>query len=253
MKKLAITSTTSILFLFNMFLMPGNGWAVSSYAQKFGMGCKSCHAFGSELNSLGKSFKKNGYSFGEKNAEQKDSLKPGTPKNEKSAVSKTSAATPDTSGTLNNGREGGPADVFATSDAEQPLPEAKFFTWKSDDGTFHFSDRAYVNPRSEKKPVSSRFGKKDRGPKPRPLSAIVPKRLQNQAMHTVISKPEKTASQIPGSPESFVAEKIIIKPKNFEDCMEQFFVSYPPPKTSASAMEQFREAETICAPYQKEP
>jgi len=251
MKKQAITSTTSILFLFSIFLMPENGWAVASYAQKHGLGCKSCHAFGAELNSFGKSFKKNGHSFGEENAKQKDSLKQGTPWDEKSAASKTSAAIPDTSGMVNNGKEDGPTDALATPEAEQQPPEAKFFKWKSDDGTFHFSDRSYVNPRSEKKPVSDTFGKKDRGTKSRPLSAIVPKHLRNQVKHTIISKSEKTASSKTGSSESSVAENSIIKPKNYEDCMEQFFVSYPPPKTSATAMEQFREAENICSPDQK--
>lgn len=251
MKKLAIRSTTSILILFSMFMMPGNVWAVASYAQKHGLGCKSCHAFGAELNSLGKSFKKNGYSFGEKNAELKDLVKQSTPRDDNSAASKASAATPDRPGRVNNGRENGPTDALATSDTEQPLPEAKFYTWKSDDGTFHFSDRSYVNPRSEKKPVSDTFGKKDRGTKSRPLSAIVPKHLRNQIKHTVISKPEKTDSSKTGSSASFVAERVAVKPFNHEDCMERFFVSYPAPKTSAEAMEQFGEAENICAPYKK--
>lgn len=251
MKKLAIAPEISILFFFSIFLMTENGWAVASYAQKHGLGCKSCHAFGSELNSLGKSFKKNGYSFGEKNASQKDSVNPSTARDNNSGASKTSVATSDTFEMLNKGRVNGTADVSAASETEQPQPEAKYYTWKSDDGTFHFSDRTYANPPSEKNPIAVRFGKKDRGSKSKPLSAIVPKHFQKPAKLTPSKKTEPDVVTRNNTIAAPAAERIITRTENFEDCMEQTLTAYPSPKTPDVAMEQFREAETICTPSKK--
>lgn len=251
MKKLAIAPEISILFFFSIFLMTENGWAVASYAQKHGLGCKSCHAFGSELNSLGKSFKKNGYSFGEKNASQKDSVNPSTARDNNSGASKTSVATSDTFEMLNKGRVNGTADVSAASETEQPQPEAKYYTWKSDDGTFHFSDRTYANPPSEKNPIAVRFGKKDRGSKSKPLSAIVPKHFQKPSVKTISNEMELDLSTRKNSIETPETGKIVTRPESFERCMEQTLVAFPPPKTPDVAMEQFREAETICTPSKK--
>lgn len=219
-----------------IFLTAGNVWAVASFAKKYGMGCKSCHSFGSELNNLGLTFKKNGNTFGEKSAGPKEKSKQGEPQDNKDTVSDSSA-------------------VAEPLDAEQTLPETKVYRWKSGDGTLHFSDTLYVNPQSERKSVSEKVTKKSSRAGFRPLSAKVPERLQRATTKTAAPAPEKKVlsnHELSGPLETSNIEIMpVVQPKNYEKCMEKIFITYPSPKTPDAAMEQFREAEGICVPYEK--
>ncbi len=231
-----------------LLLTTGNGWAVASFAKKYGMGCKSCHTFGSELNDLGLIFKKNGHTFGEKNASQKDKPKQGVPRDDKITNSEASGKSPDKS----ESKTGGAESAAEASDAEQPLPETRVYSWKADDGTMHFSDTPYVNQRGEKKAASDKAGKKIVRGGFKPLSAVIPKRLQKTVAQSAAPNPEKTLLPRADSQEPKVTVEIRPEgqPRSFEDCMERILVANPLPNTSEAAMELFREAETICFPYE---
>lgn len=257
MAKQTILLTTVFKVVVIIFLTAGNGWAVASYAQKYGMGCKSCHAFGSELNNLGLTFKKSGHSFGEKNAAQKEKFKQGSARDDKSSASESSSKLSDTPGSVNSGKENDSAAVLTAPDAEPPLSESRVYKWKAGDGTLHFSDTPYVNPKGEKKTVSKKAEGKSLRAGSRPLSAMIPKRSQRTTAKTIVPKPGKTVlskAALPGLPETSRIGIISgARPKSFEECMEQILLTQPPPKTSEAAMDQFREAETICTPYEKKP
>ncbi len=243
-KIVLITLLKSVVIL---LLTTGNGWAVASFAKKYGMECKSCHTFGSELNDLGLIFKKNGHTFGEKNASQKDKPKQNAPQDDKSKVSVSSGKSLDKSGSIT----GNPESVVETSDAEQPLAETKVYSKIANDGTIHFSDTPYVNSRSEKKTFSNKIEKKWVRSEFRPLSAIIPKQLKKPVVQTKAEK--STLSPKTGSLETAEIAKDIMpggQPKSFENCMERILMTNPSPNTSEAAMELFLEAETICAPYE---
>lgn len=238
-----------------VFLTAGNGWAVASYAKKYGMGCKSCHGFGSELNNLGLTFKKNGHSFGEKSAEPKEKSKQSVPRDDK--VAGPSANSSDKPGSLPRGDTDGSSAVDDLDDAEQPVPETKVYSWKSSDGTPHFSDTPYVSPQGETKSVSEKVRKKKFRSGARPLSAIVPKRLQRSATKTTAPEPEKPVTANHDVTEPLETPDIevmpVAQPKSYEECMEKIFITYPTPKTPDDAMEQFRVAESSCASFDKKP
>ena len=255
MEKLTISIKTAFMVVVIVFLTAGNGWAVASFAKKYGMGCKSCHTFGSELNALGLTFKKNGYTFGEKNAEQKP--KQAVQRDEKSTVSELTDKIPDKPGSVNSGITDDPAAVAAVPYEEQPLTETKVYSWKSDDGTLHFSDTPYVKPPGTNKPVPDKAVKKNWRSGSRPLSAPIPKRLQKVIVKTAAPKPAKAALSKPAFHEPQEAIQVEIKPGgksiSFEECMEQILAAHPLPKNSEAVMEQFKEAEDICASYEKKP
>lgn len=245
--------TTVLKVIVIVFLTAGNSWAVASYAKKYGMGCKSCHTFGSELNDLGLVFKKNGHTFGEKNAIEKS--KQGTPSDNK--MSESSSKSHDKPGPVIIGKTDDSTEVAEKPEPEQPLPETIVYRRKAVDGTLHFSDIPYVSPPDKKKPASGKAGKKIFWTGSRPLSAPVPKRLQKTVPKMDASKPKKTVLAKPASPGSSEKAQVEIKsevlPSSFEACMEQILVTQPSPKTAEAAMDQFREAETICAAYEKRP
>lgn len=222
-----------------LFVMDSNAWAVASFAKKFDMECKVCHAFGSELNSLGQKFKKNGYTFGEKNAVQKDKPKQDLPAVDNSKASGvTSQNTDKPSPTADNSKSS--AEV---PDKERLLPETKVYRKKNEDGTMYFSDTPYAISRSDNKIMRSNFS---------PLSAVLPKKMKKKIGHaksikTNMTKLPQTVSQsTTGIGKETIPEW---QPKNFEDCMEQVLVANPSPITSEATMELFQEAETICSPY----
>lgn len=246
-KIVLITALYVVVFI---ILTNGNAWTLSSYAQKYGMGCKSCHTFGSNLNELGLTFKKNGHNFGENNAAQKDKSKQVAPRDDKNTNSETSGKSPDKSEL----KTGDTKAVSEPPDADQPLPETKVYSWKADDGTLHFSDTPYVKQRGGKKAALDTAEKKIVRSGFKPLSAMIPKLRKKTAARTATAGPEKVVLTKTGSPGSLDMSQIEIKaeasPKSFEDCMEQILVANPSPNTSEAAMGLFQEAETICAPYE---
>jgi len=254
MKKLTISVATACMAVVIVFLAAGNGWAVASFAQKYGMGCKSCHTFGSELNALGQTFKKNGYTFGEKNANQKP--KQAAQRDDKNTVSESTDKNPDKPGSVDSGIPDESAAVAAESDVEQPLQETRVYSWKSDDGTQHFSDTPYVKPRASK-PVPDKAGKKISRTGPKQLSAPMPKHLQKVLLKTAVPKPAKATLPRTASHVAPEVTRIETKPGNksssFEECMEQILVTHSLPKTSEAVMEQFKEAENICSSYENKP
>ena len=228
-------------------LMKADGWALASYAQKYGMGCKICHSFGSSLNELGQTFKKNGHNFGEKNAIQKEKPKPGASQDEKSKASESQDKTTSKSESKTD------AEPVAEKpdEEEQPLPETKVYSWKADDGTMHFSDTPYAKAPGEKKSSTGKAEKTIVRTRFRPLSAVIPKRQKKPTATATASEHEKTVLTRTGSGEiAQVETKPEASPKSFEYCMEQILVANTSPNTSEAAMELFREAETICAPYE---
>ena len=255
MEKLTISTATTCMVVAIVFLATGNGWAVASFAKRYGMGCKSCHTFGSELNALGQTFKKNGNTFGEKNADQKP--KQAAQREDKSTVSESTDKNLDKPGSVDSGITDESAAVAAESDAEQPLPETRIYSWKSDDGTLHFSDTPYVKPPRASKPVPDKAAKMRLRSGIKPLSAPIPKHLQKVLSKTAVPKPAKAALPRSASHEAPEMTQVEIKPGNksvsFEECMEQILVTHSLPTTSEAVMEQFKEAENICSSYEKKP
>jgi len=238
-----------------VFLTAGNGWAVASFTKKYGMGCKSCHSFGSELNSLGLTFKKNGYSFGEKSVPHPEKIQKGEPRVVKGP--ETSADNLDKPGPHSpEGMEDSPADA-ELPDTEEPLPETKIYKWESSDGTPHYSDTPFVNQQPEIKTVPEKMHQKSSRTGSRQLTATVPKQVPRTNTKTAVPEPEKTVllpDELSEQPETPIVEKTAAyQPKNYEDCMAKFFIAHPLPESPEAAMAQFREAESVCVHYQKAP
>ena len=255
MEKLTISMATACMVVIIVFLTAGDGWAVASFAKRYGMGCKSCHTFGSELNALGQTFKKNGFTFGEKNADQKP--KRAAQRDDKSTVSESTDKNPDNPGLVDGVIPDESAAVPAESDVEQPLPETRVYSWKSNDGTQHFSDTPYVKPPRASKPVPDKAAKKRLRAGLKPLSAPIPKHMQKVLSKTAAPKSAKAALPSTASHVAPEVTQVEIKPGNksasFEECMEQILVTHSLPQTSEAVMEQFKEAENICSSYEKKP
>lgn len=218
---IALTTTLNIVAL--LLLTTGNGWAVASFAQKYGMGCKSCHTFGSELNDVGRVFKKNGHTFGEKNALNKETLKQGAAKDDNRTTSDPTVKGTDKPGAAGRGNTDGTTSVDVLPDSEKPVPETKVYSWKAEDGTPHFSDKPYVNPLGDKKSASDIAVKKITRDRFKPLSAAIPKRSQKTAAKTTVAKQERTTLSHPASSDSRLSSLAEIRsearPKSFEECM----------------------------------
>ena len=258
MKKMTISVATACMVVVIVFLAAGNGWAVASFAKRYGMGCKSCHTFGSELNALGQTFKKNGHTFGEKNATQKP--KQAAQRDDKSTVTESTDKNPDKPGSVDSGIPDESATIPAESDAEQPPPETRVYSWKSEDGTLHFSDTPYVKSPRTSKPVPTKAGKRISRSGLKPLSAPIPKHLQKAISKTAAPKPAKEVKAGLPRPTSHEEPEVTHietksggKSGSFEECMEQILVTHSLPKTSEAVMEQFKGAENICSSYEKKP
>ncbi len=249
MTKLKIVLKMALKVIVIIVLTCGYSWALSSYAKKYGMGCKICHSFGSNLNELGLTFKKNGHNFGENNALQKNKPKQSTLREDKDTNFEAPDKTPDKSGS----KTVDPEAATDAPDADQPLAETKVYSWTSDDGIIHFSDAPYVKPRGEKLTAPGKTVKKIGRAGFRPLSAIIPKRLPKTSAQAASPKPNKTllpASGAPGTTVGPIQTSTDLQPKSFEDCMEQILAANQSPNTSEAAMDLFLEAETICVPYE---
>jgi len=276
--------TTVAIVFFILFVTAAKGWAIASYAQKYGLECKSCHTTGSKLNDRGVTFKINKHTFVGKNAPQEENPKQGAISN-KAYSAPDDAAPRDEQSLPNNklniwksgdgtkhysfGGKAAPqkenpkpgavenmddtAPVVTIRKDEQSIPTNKVYIWKSSDGTTHFSDTSIGNQQSEKKTGSGTKGKKLTNSNLRTQSVIIAKRSQNAARKPVTPITAKTVLPSPDSPgQTLTSQNIrpINMPKKFETCMEQILKSYPVPTTSAIAMGQFREAENQCAPYE---
>lgn len=254
MAKMTIVFATVFNTVVIISLTTGNSLAISKYSQKYGIGCKSCHPSGTELNELGQKFWKNGHSFGDNSAEQLEKLKQSTSADDKNKAVETPGKSSDKSPAVAQGKTDTPVTPVSVSEAPevaQPLPETKVYRWKAADGTLHFSDTPDMNPQSDKMPVSAKSGKRITRTGFKPLAAIVPKTSQKN-VPTKLQKAVSLKPELPAHPE---AEKIVkkaeVKHLSFEECMEQALVSMPHPETSDAAMEQFRKAEDACAPHKK--
>lgn len=251
MAKMKIVLTNVLMVVVIIFLATGNGWAISKYAQKYGIGCKSCHSSGSELNDLGQKFWKNGHTFGDMSAEQLEKLKQNASADGKNKAAETPGRSSDKPAAVVSSKTDEPTQAVEVPEVAPPLPETKVYRRKTNDGTLHFSDTPDVNPQRDTKSSSDKSGKKITRTGFRPLSAVVPKASRK----TAAPKPDKVASlkpELPEQPEvAKVAKKQDVRYSSFEECMEQALVAMPHPETSDAAMEQFREAEDICAPYIK--
>lgn len=249
MAKTTIILTTVFMVVVISHTMKADSWALASYAQKYGMGCKICHSFGSSLNELGQTFKKNGHNFGEKNAVQKEKPKQDATQVDKSKVSESQGK----AASKSESKTDAESAAEKPDEEEQPLPETKVYSWKADDGTMHFSDSPYVKTPGEKKASTDKAEKKIVRAGFRPLSAAIPKKLKKPVMQTKAEISDITHSPKTGSRETAEVAKEIIpggQPKSFEDCMERILAANPSPKTSESVMELFQEAETICVPFE---
>jgi len=238
-----------------VFLTAGNGWAVASFAKRYGMVCKSCHSFGAELNGLGQTFKKNGYTFGEKSLSPPVKAEQGKAPDEKAPEA--AGKNPDKPGLL---PPGGITDSAAGPDlldADQPLPETIVYSCLSSDGTPLFSDSPCVKTQDGMQTFPAKGSKKSSRTGSRPLPAKGAKKVQRAATKTAAPEPEKTVlaqDESAEPPENPVGEKeFIAPPKNYEDCMEKIFITYPAPASPDVAMKQFRDAEDSCAKYEKKP
>jgi len=233
-----------------VFLVSGNVMAVSKYAQKYGIACKSCHSTGSDLNELGQKFWKNGHSFGT-DTEQLEKFKQSPPGENKSKATEPSGKGPEKAPATVQGKTDTTVPVVEAPETAPPPPETKVYRWKTDDGILHFSDTPGVMPQPERKSASGGSGKTITRSGFRPLSAIVPKTSQKMSA----AKPPKSASLVPEKPTQSRSDAIHEKADpgqcSFEECMEQALVSMQRPENSDAAMAQFREAEEICAPCKK--
>ena len=234
-----------------MLLTTRNSWAVAAFAKKFGIGCKSCHAFGSELNELGVVFKKNGHTFGEKNAATKNKPKQSTAKVDRYKALEALSKSSDKPESVNSEKTEDSEVATASPETEQPPPETTVYSWKADDGTLHFSDAPYAKPARVNKTVLNKKEKKILQSRLKPLSAIVPKLRQKAVSKKTGTESEKIGLPRDDSPGTagMIEIRHEIRPKSFEECMEQILVANPSPSTSEATMELFREAETICLPY----
>jgi len=237
-----------------VLLTAGNGWAVASFAKRYGMVCKSCHSFGAELNGLGQTFKKNGYTFGEKNVSPPVKVEQGKAQDEKAPEA--SGKNPDKPGLLPPGGITDPTAAPDLLDAE-PLPETIVYSCLSSDGTPLFSDSPCVKPQDGMQTVPVKGTKKSSRTGFRPLPAKGAKKVQRVTTKSAVPEPEETVlaqDESAEPPETPLLEKVpLVPPKNFEDCMEKIFVTYPAPASPDVAMKQFRDAENSCALYEKKP
>jgi len=238
-----------------VFLTTANGWAVASFAKRYGMVCKSCHSFGAELNGLGQTFKKNGYTFGEKSAPSPLKAEQGKPQDEK--VPEAAGKNVDKPGLLPPGGMAEPQAVPDLLDAEQPLPETIVYSCISSDGTPLFSDSPCIKPQDGTQTAPAKGAKKSSRTGSRPLPAKAAKKLPRATAKTAAPEVEKTVlaqDEFAESPEPPLVEKLpVARPKSYEECMEKVFIAYPAPSTPDVAMKQFREAESMCGHYEKKP
>ena len=248
MKKLTSIFTAVFLVAVILFFTAGDGWAIASYAKQYGMGCKSCHGFGSSLNDLGMTYKKKIRSSGVSEPSKQKSPKP------QSAPTVGSARSGVNSGDSAEVSDTKAPDEF-TSESEQPLPETRVYQWKSEDGTMHFTDNPLSSIPGDKKTAVKKTEKNIERSKAKPRVASTSKTQSDKAMKVenqkaaapVLSLPEPTAQRK-------TAQGTIIQaplPVNYEKCMEEFLLKQPQPKNSEAAMQQFNEAEGACASYSK--
>jgi len=204
------TVTTVFIGSIIIFMTVSSVWAIESYSLKFGLECKDCHTSIPVLNDRGVLFKKNGHTLVKKNE------KPNTKPNESS---------------IKNINE--PLPVTPAPVQEQPLNQNKIYIWKSGDGTPHFSDVPFEITPDDKIATASVNRKKTKRVASRPLSAILPAKIQNAAVKPSTPLPVKSV-------------------KSYEKCMEETLISFTAPTTAEIVMEQFQYAEDLCFPYEKE-
>ena len=62
-KQSAVTSVLAFTFALLTFLLanPASGFAIPAFARKYGMPCSACHEAWPKVNTIGQTFKDNGY------------------------------------------------------------------------------------------------------------------------------------------------------------------------------------------------
>jgi len=256
MVKSTIVSSTVFKVIAVMLLTAVNGWAIPAYTQKFGVGCKSCHTSGPMLNDHGVTFKRNGHTIGGKKAPQEEKSRQRVPKDDNGSASKSSDKNQDKPVPVNGEvTTNQPVANSPAPDIEQPIPETMIYSWKTEDGTPYFSDTPHMDILDENMPASDKARKKIARTRFRPLPVIIPKRTLKTAAKALAPRPEKPV--LPGydSPDVPETGHIVIKPEempiSYEKCMEQILSGYPTPKDSETAMKEFQDAESRCAPFEK--
>jgi hypothetical protein len=248
MAKLTIALTTVSKVVVIVLLTAGNGLAISKYAQKYGISCKSCHPSGSELNELGKKFWKNGHSFGDNNTEQLEKLKQSAAGEDKKKAAETVGKNSVEPSAVASRNEGIVSEPVEQSEAvKQPLPETRIYRWKNNDGTWHFSDSPSVNSERDSKSASGKVVKKITQPRFRQLPKTSKKAVVPRHDKSALPKPDPVRE-----PESTrIAKKPDVGNIGFEGCLEEALVSMQHPETPDAAMEQFLVAEDVCASWKK--
>ncbi len=220
------TVTRLFIVCIIIFLTASNVWAIASYSQKYGMGCKGCHGFGSSLNDRGLTYKK-----------------------------KIDTSGDDESAKLKSDKTG----VGGNGPTETSLPEArseaKVYRLNAENGIPIFTDNPLNTLPVEKKSAEKKIEKNIVRGRAKPRLATVGKTQSDRASVNV--KPNAVTPILPLSGPSTQPKTAQTMPLQkrmsvtFEKCMETFLVKQPQPINPEAAMLQFSEAEVACANYAK--